>query len=159
MPVSKRPKAESPPESPPSSLEKTSAINALNRNIYQNCEDDYDDNDEKETSFGEKLRAAEDEGEEDNRSDEELKAKYTEQEGKKTQFLSSGKTLTMSAVITGEEDDYTIHQVRSKLFSLEGGQWKERGTGLLKLNVKDSDGTGARLGMHICFICWSVSDP
>jgi len=65
-------------------LEKTSTINALNRNIYQNCGDDYDDDDEKETSFGEKLRAAEDEGEEDNRSDEELKAKYTEQEGKNT---------------------------------------------------------------------------
>lgn len=83
MPVSKRPKAESPPESLPSSLEKTSTINVLNRNLYQNYEDDYDDDDEKETSFGEKLRAAEDEGEEDSRSDEELKAKYTEQEGKK----------------------------------------------------------------------------
>lgn len=83
VPVPKRPKAESPPESPPSSLEKTSTINVLNRNLYQNCEDDNDDEDEKETSFGEKLRAAEDEGEEDGRSDEELKAKYTEQEGKK----------------------------------------------------------------------------
>lgn len=48
---------------------------------------------------------------------------------------------------TGEEDDETIHQVRGKLFSLHGSTWKERGTGLLKLNVKVEDGTGARLRM------------
>lgn len=64
-------------------------------------------------------------------------------------FLSSGKALTMFTVITGEEDDYTIHQVRSKLFSLENGEWKERGTGVLKLNVRDSDGAGARLGLYV----------
>jgi len=143
-------------------LEKTSTIHALlNRNLYQNYEDDDGDDGEKGTSFGEKLRAAEDEGEGDSRSDEELKAKYTEQEGKKitNSVLWKDLQLTMSAVITGEEDDYTIHQVRSKLFSLEDGQWKERGTGLLKLNVKDSDGTGARLGLYICSICRSVSNP
>lgn len=49
--------------------------------------------------------------------------------------------------MTGEEDEETIHQVRGKLFSLVGGnQWKERGTGTLKLNVRRSDGSGARLG-------------
>lgn len=54
-------------------------------------------------------------------------------------------------MLTGEEDDQTIHQVRGKLFFLvDGNQWKERGTGLLKLNVKRSDGSGARLGMLIC---------
>lgn len=74
-------------------------------------------------------------------------------------FLSSGKVLTMFTVITGEEDDYTIHQVRSKLFSLENGEWKERGTGVLKLNVRDSDGAGARLGLYISTIYWSVPDP
>ena len=74
-------------------------------------------------------------------------------------FLSSGKALTMFTVITGEEDDYTIHQVRSKLFSLENGEWKERGTGVLKLNVRDSDGAGARLGLYISTIYWSVPDP
>lgn len=53
------------------------------------------------------------------------------------------------AVITGEEDERTIHQVRAKLFSLEDNQWKERGTGLIRLNVKRFDGNGARLGT--CF--------
>jgi hypothetical protein len=49
-------------------------------------------------------------------------------------------------VITGEEDDRTMHQVRGKLFSLEDSQWKERGTGLIRLNVRRSGGSGARLG-------------
>ena len=50
-------------------------------------------------------------------------------------------------VITGEEDEDTLYQVRGKLFSLNlQNQWAERGTGLLKLNVRRYDGTGARLG-------------
>lgn len=49
---------------------------------------------------------------------------------------------------TGEEEEETITQVRGKLFSLaDGTSWKERGTGLLKLNVRASDGGGARLGI------------
>lgn len=50
-------------------------------------------------------------------------------------------------VMTGEEEEETIIQVRGKLFSLQGNSWKERGTGVLRLNVKQEDGTGARLGM------------
>ena len=51
------------------------------------------------------------------------------------------------SVTTGEEEEDTIHQVRGKLFSLaDSTQWKERGTGTLKLNVRRSDGNGARLG-------------
>ena len=53
--------------------------------------------------------------------------------------------------MTGEEEEYTIHQVRGKLFSLQGNSWKERGTGVLKLNVKQEDGTGARLGIYLFF--------
>jgi len=54
--------------------------------------------------------------------------------------------------MTGEEEDETIHQVRGKLFALAGGQWKERGTGTLKLNVRRSDGSGARLGTgYLCY--------
>jgi Ran-binding protein 3 len=51
------------------------------------------------------------------------------------------------AVTTGEEDEDTIYSVRGKLFSLDDNSWKEKGTGLLKLNVKREDGAGARLGM------------
>jgi len=49
--------------------------------------------------------------------------------------------------MTGEEDEETIHQVRGKLYILQDKQWKEKGTGLLKLNVKIDDGMGARLGL------------
>jgi len=54
---------------------------------------------------------------------------------------------TCFAVVTGEEEEETIHQVRGKLFSLQGTSWKERGSGVLRLNVKQEDGMGARLGM------------
>ncbi|KAE8540486.1 hypothetical protein D1P53_003432 [Cryptococcus gattii VGV] len=50
-------------------------------------------------------------------------------------------------VTTGEEDEDTVFQARSKLFVNEKG-WKERGVGLLKLNVQRNDGSGARLVMR-----------
>jgi RanBP1 domain len=51
------------------------------------------------------------------------------------------------SVLTGEEEDETIHSVRGKLFMLsEQNQWKERGTGLLRLNRRKLDRSGARLG-------------
>ena len=51
-------------------------------------------------------------------------------------------------MLTGEEEDETIHSVRGKLFILsEQNQWKERGTGLLRLNRRKVDRSGARLGM------------
>lgn len=53
---------------------------------------------------------------------------------------------------TGEEDEDTVFQARSKLFVNEKG-WKERGVGLLKLNVQRSDGSGARLGTFFLFRC------
>lgn len=50
-------------------------------------------------------------------------------------------------MLTGEEEDETIHSVRGKLFILsEQNQWKERGTGLLRLNRRKVDGGGARIG-------------
>lgn len=54
------------------------------------------------------------------------------------------------AVITGEEEEETLLQIRGKLYALcPQNQWKERGSGLLKLNVRRADGSGARLGS--CF--------
>lgn len=48
---------------------------------------------------------------------------------------------------TGEEEEDTLFQVRGKLYALsDQNAWKERGTGLLKINVRKSDGGGARLG-------------
>ncbi|KAG6829062.1 hypothetical protein H0H92_005836 [Tricholoma furcatifolium] len=94
--------------------------------------DSGDEDDKEEVSFGERLRAGKNEDEEGSDALRETSYKLTEQE-----------------VLTGEEDEQTVHQVRGKLFSLvDGNQWKERGTGTLKLNVKRSDGTGARLIMR-----------
>jgi len=90
-----------------------------------------DDRDDRPVSFGEKLRAGKDD-EDTEQSDEESKIVLQEQD-----------------LTTGEEEEDTIHQVRGKLFSLaDGTQWKERGTGTLKLNVRRSDGNGARLVMR-----------
>ncbi|KAG6902563.1 hypothetical protein C0995_014952 [Termitomyces sp. Mi166 len=93
--------------------------------------DEGDEDDKDEGSFSAKLRAGKDDDE----------GVHVEQE--------NIYNLTEQDVLTGEEDEQTIHQVRGKLFSLvDGNQWKERGTGLLKLNVKRSDGSGARLVMR-----------
>jgi Ran-binding protein 3 len=52
-------------------------------------------------------------------------------------------------VFTGEEDENIMYMVRAKIFHLsEQNQWKERGTGTLKLNVRKTDGEGARLVMR-----------
>ncbi|KAH9832541.1 uncharacterized protein C8Q71DRAFT_776937 [Rhodofomes roseus] len=79
-------------------------------------------------SFSERLRSHKD----DEDSEESDRVKLTEQE-----------------VHTGEEDEETMYQVRGKLYALSAqNQWKERGTGMLKLNVRREDGTGARLIMR-----------
>ena len=61
------------------------------------------------------------------------------------------------AVVTGEEEEDTVYQVRGKLFALSSqNQWKERGTGMLRLNVRRADGTGARLGQNQEFGCFLI---
>ncbi|PPQ64350.1 hypothetical protein CVT24_008419 [Panaeolus cyanescens] len=124
LPVQKRARADSPSGSGGSSLERVAPALAGNGSDSGN-----EDEGAHSPTFSERLRAEKD-GDAANLSDEE-KASYSEQD-----------------VATGEEEDETIHQVRGKLFSLHDSQWKERGTGLLKLNVKRSDGTGARLVMR-----------
>ncbi|WWC59716.1 uncharacterized protein I303_102278 [Kwoniella dejecticola CBS 10117] len=52
-------------------------------------------------------------------------------------------------VTTGEEGEDTVFQTRTRLYTNEGSVgWKERGVGLLKLNVSRTDGSGARLVMR-----------
>ncbi|KAF9224070.1 hypothetical protein BS17DRAFT_94603 [Gyrodon lividus] len=90
---------------------------------------DMEESDRSPSTFGEKLRASKD-GEEE--QSEEERERLTEQE-----------------VVTGEEEEETIHQVRGKLYALcSQNQWKERGTGQLRLNVRRADGGGARLVMR-----------
>ncbi|KAJ7491942.1 hypothetical protein FB451DRAFT_1122571 [Mycena latifolia] len=132
LPAQKRVRSGSPDDSGASSLERaTTAGSALGTNgsADSGAEDERDD---RPVTFGEKLRAGKDE-EEEGKSDEE----------------SAKPVLTEQEFTTGEEDEETLHQVRGKLFSLvDGTQWKERGTGTLKLNVRRSDGGGARLVMR-----------
>ncbi|KAJ7716134.1 hypothetical protein B0H16DRAFT_1614505 [Mycena metata] len=127
--ANKRVRSGSPDDSGTSSLERaTPAGDALasNGSADSSAEDEHDG------SFGAKLRAAKDE-EEERKSDEE----------------GAKPVLTEQEFTTGEEDEETLHQVRGKLYSLvDGTQWKERGTGTLKLNVRRSDGGGARLVMR-----------
>lgn len=50
-------------------------------------------------------------------------------------------------VVTGEEDETTKFQMRTKLYVMQSdNSWRERGVGLLRLNVRRQDGQGARLG-------------
>ncbi|KAF8892171.1 hypothetical protein BD779DRAFT_1511303 [Infundibulicybe gibba] len=97
----------------------------------RNSDSTEEESDSKVTSFGEKLRAGRD-----------------DEEGERSEEENPRIVLTEQDVTTGEEDEETLHQVRGKLFFLDGNQWKERGTGLLKLNVRMSDGGGARLVMR-----------
>ncbi|GLB41630.1 putative ran-binding domain containing protein [Lyophyllum shimeji] len=127
IPPPKRAKAGSPDGSSRGSVERTTVFGANGVASDSGAEDEQEEG----GSFGDRLRAGKDE-EDEAKSDEENKYMLTEQE-----------------VPTGEEDEQTVHQVRGKLFSLvNGNQWKERGTGTLKLNVKRVDGTGARLVMR-----------
>lgn len=63
-------------------------------------------------------------------------------------------------MITGEEEEETLLHARGKLYSLcPQNQWKERGTGQLKLNVRRADGSGARLGLRSLSGRFSFADP
>lgn len=95
----------------------------------------------KAVSFGERLRQGKDRSD-DEASDEEKKVQLTEQE-----------------VHTGEEEEDTVYQVRGKLFTLSAqNQWKERGTGMLRLNVRRQDGGGARLSEWSLLSCACSSE-
>jgi len=130
LPAQKRARAGTPDSSARSSLERTQPVSIFGGSGKGSESGDEDDQDDEPTTFGEKLRASRDD-DDDSRWDEDSKPQLTEQD-----------------VMTGEEEEDTLHQVRGKLFSLHDSQWKERGTGLLKLNVKAEDGTGARLVMR-----------
>jgi Ran-binding protein 3 len=97
-------------------------------------------------SFGERLRAEKDD-QGSGGSDDDGKVVLTEQE---REYLATVirclKLILGYEVHTGEEDEETIYQVRGKLFALsDQNQWRERGTGIIKLNLRRSDGGGARL--------------
>jgi Ran-binding protein 3 len=112
-----------------------------------------DEQEDKQVTFGEKLRADKDDSDEAKSDEEAGKIPLAEQESECWLYsmrdeilISTRMFLFCSIASTGEEDEETLHQVRGKLFSLSPeNQWKERGTGTLKLNVQRSDGTRPRL--------------
>lgn len=146
-PTPKRARATSPngaSSSSRSSLERSATKESLGVESSGN----EDERDDRQLTFGEKLRASKDNGEDTKSEEEDAKIVLTEQDGKLFK-RSAGSYLTLCRlpVLTGEEDEETLHQVRGKLFTLgDTNQWKEKGTGLLRLNVRRSDGGGARLG-------------
>ncbi|KIO10844.1 hypothetical protein M404DRAFT_878217 [Pisolithus tinctorius Marx 270] len=156
VPHPKRARAGSPSNgSSRSSLERKESIFFSAPGSNENSTSGEEEEGEKEesefapSSFGERLRSAKDA--DDSQSDRE-KEKLTEQE-----------------VLTGEEEEETIHQVRGKLYVLcPQNQWKERGTGQLKLNVRRTDGGGARLAVYTVILnvtlfpgmkCFIAQDP
>jgi Ran-binding protein 3 len=109
-----------------------------------------------EKTFGERLRAVSG-GDEEEEADggsgvwgeQATGGKWTEQEGEWCVCRRERPEIFffICSVLTGEEEDETIHSVRGKLFILsEQNHWKERGTGLLRLNRRKVDCGGARLG-------------
>lgn len=70
--------------------------------------------------------------------------------GEGTVVEEEGKMqMEEQSVTTGEEDEETKYSLRTKLYSMEpDGGWKERGVGVLRLNVRKEDGKGARLVMR-----------
>ncbi|KAL0078458.1 hypothetical protein J3Q64DRAFT_1766441 [Phycomyces blakesleeanus] len=65
-------------------------------------------------------------------------------------FGESGKPKIPIArpteVKTGEEDERTVYQTKAKLLALDtqSGNWKERGSGTLHINMKDTNRIGAQ---------------
>jgi len=153
LPAQKRPRAGSPDGSAQSSLERNKSTSVFGETGKGSDSGEEEEQEEGTTTFGEKLRAGKDD--EDERWDEDSKVQLTEQDGTPACMFYrsySTKMYVSFLVLTGEEEEDTVHQVRGKLFSLDGASWKERGTGLLKLNVRASDGTRARLGMFVIAI-------
>ncbi|KAI0690885.1 hypothetical protein C8T65DRAFT_671143 [Cerioporus squamosus] len=112
--------------------ESSSSVFGSQTSVLDSGKEDDDSEKDSGVSFGERLRAQKDKDEEQEASDEEKRLNLTEQE-----------------VVTGEEEEDTVYQVRGKLFMLSTqNQWKERGTGMLRLNVRRADGTGARIVMR-----------
>lgn len=109
-----------------------------------------------EKTFGERLRAGSGSaGDEEDDADggvwgeQPAGGKWAEQEGECSCVAVLERTTSkpLFLVLTGEEEDETVHHVRGKLFILsEQNQWKERGSGLLRLNRRRVDHGGARLG-------------
>ena len=70
--------------------------------------------------------------------DEDVKqhSRFHQQKGTTSPVIRPETMLTCVSVETGEEDEETIFISRAKLFHFEDKQWKERGVGNIKINVR-----------------------
>ncbi|KDQ61833.1 hypothetical protein JAAARDRAFT_31318 [Jaapia argillacea MUCL 33604] len=133
VPASKRARADSPASGNGFGSGSEAVVSVFDAGPTKDGDDG--DEDGKEVSFGERLRASKDQEKEAEEEDE---------------WNGKGKcALNEQELTTGEEDEQTVFQVRGKLFVLSPqNAWKERGTGTLRLNVRREDGSGARLVMR-----------
>lgn len=111
----------------------------------KNGSDGKEDGDSKakrdQQNFGDILAATSGEA-----SAERQKLDIQHQQGNFSRTQKVQRVLnSMIIVPTGEEDENTIHSVRCKLYVMDAGAWKERGTGSLHLNIHKKD-LSARLG-------------
>ena len=96
--------------------------------------------------FGAKDKEDEDDDRSDDGDDEDQKqddeqkpdSRFHHQKGMFSTLSPSvyQPLLTFEIVETGEEEEETIFNARAKLFHFEDKQWKERGVGNLKINVR-----------------------
>eukprot|EP00871_Galdieria_phlegrea_P002651 jgi/Galph1/3387/GphlegSOOS_G2039.1 len=56
--------------------------------------------------------------------------------------------LPEQKTVTGEEGEQNLYKGRGKLYHLENGQWKEKGVGQLRFNVRSEDFSQARFVMR-----------
>ncbi|KAL1693547.1 hypothetical protein GGG16DRAFT_48929 [Schizophyllum commune] len=85
---------------------------------------------DKAKAFQDKLRAGKDT---EGSDEDEKKAKLQ---------------LKEQEIMTGEEDEDVVFAGRGKLFFMDGDAYKERGTGIMKINVKREDRKNARIIMR-----------
>ena len=124
-------------------MKKTTTLPTASATTWDAIEAESRDGGAGPSSFGDILK----QGSKDEDA-EEAKVAITEKDGEwGDQRQSKTHADVGCTVLTGEEDESTTYQNRTKLYVMESdGGWRERGVGTLRLNVRRSDGRGARLG-------------
>jgi Ran-binding protein 3 len=99
------------------------------------------DSNQNKSIFSKKDTHSSSDNEEEN--DDERDSSEGEPQGESRHSPSS--KLMMTTAATGEENDETLFSIRSKLYILEEGRYRERGIGQVKINMaSDQDESSAR---------------
>ncbi|KAJ5666902.1 hypothetical protein N7462_011311 [Penicillium macrosclerotiorum] len=84
-------------------------------------------------------------------AEESEEEEESDEEGEETSTFEADKTderFYEQTIETGEEGEETAFSSKGKLFHFSNGEWKERGSGTFKVNVRDKD-TGKQTGRMI----------